>query len=162
MNPLEEKQKPEKTDEKKMKKVPDLEVIDDKSMDKKLIIIGIVILVAGGIITGYFLSKSSNPAVLSMAGINSTKVVKTDKIVGSLDEKAFPDPAEGTLEKGGIDGEGTHKLVRDGGPSRTVYMTSSVINMDDYVGKKVKVWGETFAAQKAGWLMDVGRLEVLE
>lgn len=162
MDPLEEKQKSEKTDQKKAKEMPDLEVTSDKPMDKKLIILGIIILVAAGIITGYFLSKSSNPAVLSMAGTNSTKVVKTDKVVGSLDESTFSDSAEGTLEKGGIDGEGTHKLVRDGGPSQTVYMTSSVINMDDYVGKKVKVWGETFAAQKAGWLMDVGRLEVLE
>jgi hypothetical protein len=26
----------------------------------------------------------------------------------------------------------------------------------------VKVWGETFKGQKAGWLMDVGRVKVME
>jgi hypothetical protein len=30
------------------------------------------------------------------------------------------------------------------------------------VGKKVRVYGQTFAGQKAGWLMDVGYIEVLE
>jgi hypothetical protein len=30
------------------------------------------------------------------------------------------------------------------------------------VGKKVQVWGETFKGQKAGWLMDVGRIKALE
>ena len=27
---------------------------------------------------------------------------------------------------------------------------------------KVKVWGETFKGQTAGWLMDVGRVQVVE
>jgi len=26
---------------------------------------------------------------------------------------------------------------------------------------EVKIWGETFKAQKAGWLMDVGRVEIV-
>ncbi len=68
----------------------------------------------------------------------------------------------GTLEKGGIDGEGTHKLIREGGESQTAYLTSSIIDLDPLVGKKVQVWGETFKGQKAGWLMDVGRVKVLE
>ena len=29
-------------------------------------------------------------------------------------------------------------------------------------GKKIKVWGQTQTAQYAGWLMDVGRVEVAE
>jgi len=37
-----------------------------------------------------------------------------------------------------------------------------VIDLEKFVGRKVKVWGQTFAAQKAGWLMDVGKLKVLE
>ena len=53
----------------------------------------------------------------------------------------------GDFAKGGIDGEGTHKLIRDGGPSKTAYLTSSVIDLDQFVGKKVKIWGETRAAQ---------------
>jgi hypothetical protein len=39
-------------------------------------------------------------------------------------------------------------------------MTSSVVDLSLVLDKKVKVWGETQAAQKAGWLMDVGRVEV--
>jgi hypothetical protein len=27
---------------------------------------------------------------------------------------------------------------------------------------EVKIWGETFKGQQAGWLMDVGRVEVIE
>ena len=34
--------------------------------------------------------------------------------------------------------------------------------MLDYIDKKIKVWGQTQTAQYAGWLMDVGRVEVLE
>ena len=37
-------------------------------------------------------------------------------------------------------------------------LTSVNIDLD----KKVKVWGETNTAQEAGWLMDVGKLELLE
>jgi hypothetical protein len=66
------------------------------------------------------------------------------------------------LEEGGIDGEGTHHLVRDGGPSKSVYLTSTVIDLDSFAGKKVKVWGETISARKAGWLMDVGKIKIIE
>ena len=27
---------------------------------------------------------------------------------------------------------------------------------------EVQIWGETFKGQKAGWLMDVGRIKVIE
>ncbi len=84
------------------------------------------------------------------------------QVYGSSDEKSFKDSAEGTLEKGGVDGEGSHKLIRPGGDSQTVYITSSIINLDQFSGRKVKVWGQTYKAQKAGWLMDVGRVEIVE
>lgn len=117
-------------------------------------------LVLLGLGTGYLLSRSTN---LSGAGAGPTSgMIKTEKVEGSADAKTFKDSAEGTIEKGGINGEGTHKLLRKGGPSQTAYLVSSVVDMDSYVGKKVKVWGETFAAKKASWLMDVGKIEVLE
>lgn len=116
-----------------------------------------VVLILLGLGTGYVLASKSTPA----AGPNSTpEVVKTDKVVGSTDTKTFKDSAEGKIEKGGVDGEGTHKLVRSGGASQTVYLISSVVDLDQFVGKNVKVWGETFAAEKAGWLMDVGKVEI--
>lgn len=118
-----------------------------------------VVLVLLGVGTGYLLSRST--AGIALPG-QSAGYVKTEKVAGVTDTKTFKDSAEGTIQKGGIDGEGTHKLVRQGGDSQTAYLVSSVINLDDYEGKHVKVWGETFAAQKAAWLMDVGKIEVLQ
>jgi hypothetical protein len=82
--------------------------------------------------------------------------------VGVADESTFRDSTEGELDKGGIDGEGSHHLTRPGGDSQTVYITSSIIDLDQFIGKKVKIWGETLASEKAGWFMDVGKLEILE
>lgn len=86
--------------------------------------------------------------------------VKVGDIFGSADEKIFKDPATGVLDKGGFNGEGTHKLIRAGGVSQTVYLTSSTIDLDALVGHQVTIWGETFKGQKVGWLMDVGRAKV--
>lgn len=119
-----------------------------------------VVLVLLGVGTGYLLSRSTK--LTSESGGETGAMIKTEKVEGIADTKTFKDSAEGTMEKGGINGEGTHKLLREGGPSQTAYLVSSVIDLDTYVGKKVKVWGETFAAQKAAWLMDVGKIEVLE
>ncbi len=119
-----------------------------------------VILMLLGIGTGYLLSRNTK---LTGSPIGqSSGMIKTEKVQGLADTKTFKDSAEGTIEKGGINGEGTHKLIREGGPSQTAYLVSSVVELDSYIGKKVKVWGETFAAQKAAWLMDVGKIEILE
>jgi len=126
---------------------------------KALPLTAAILVILAGIGSGFILSQ--NQINLPSVG-GKPKVIKTEKMVGSTDVKTFKDTAEGTLEKGGIDGEGTHKLLRPGGESQTVFLTSSIINLDDYIGKRVRVWGETFAAQKAGWLMDVGRVEVLK
>ena len=117
------------------------------------------ILVLLGVGTGYLLSgsKAVEPPIEEAGGY-----IKTDTVAGISDEQTFKDSAEGVMEKGGINGEGTHRLIREGGESQTAYLVSSVVNLDDYVGKKVKVWGETFAAQKASWLMDVGKIELLQ
>lgn len=131
------------------------------SKAERIVTIGVfVVLVLLGFGTGYLLSRSAKFTNESAAG--TPGMIKTEKIEGISDTKTFKDSAEGIIEKGGINGEGTHKLVREGGPSQTAYLVSSVVDMDSYVGKKVKVWGETFAAQKASWLMDVGKIEVLE
>ena len=127
---------------------------------RKVTIAVYITLVLLGVGTGFLLSRST--VTTNKETTQESKMVKTDKVEGVSDTKNFKDSAEGTLEKGGINGEGTHKLVREGGPSQTAYLVSSVVDLDSYVGKKVKVWGETFAAQKAAWLMDVGKIEILE
>ena len=131
-----------------------------KSNGKKNLIMGVVVLViiGAGILSGYLLAGKRETG-----GINViTEEVAKGKEVGSKDTKAFPDNATGVIEKGGLDGEGTHKLIREGGPSQTVYLTSSTIDLDQFDGKKVEIWGETFRGQKAGWFMDVGRVKVIE
>jgi len=131
-----------------------------KDGTKFFALVASVLVVGAGVLTGYILSQRGGEVMfLNKGGL--PKMIKSERMVGSTDEKSFRDVAEGRLEKGGIDGEGTHKLIRPGGESQSVYLTSSVIDLDEYVGKKVRVWGETFTAQKAGWLMDVGRIEIL-
>lgn len=148
-----------KSEEDKEELVHPLEKSTKIISSKSTIILGAILVIFAGIGTGFFLSRSQS----EFAGGGKTKMIKTQKMAGSTDTKAFPDQAEGILEKGGIDGEGTHKLIRDPkNPAQTAYLTSSVVNLDDFVGKKVRIWGQTFAAQKAGWLIDVGRVEVME
>ena len=66
------------------------------------------------------------------------------------------------MEEGGIGGEGTYHLIRGSGPSQYAYLTSSVIDLGSFVGKKVQIWGETVSGKKAGWLIDVGKIKVVE
>ena len=132
---------------------------------KKAPILLFVILLVLGIGTGFLVSKAvGSGGTVKMIGSDG-KIISTTaqkgQIYGSKDEKTFKDNAQGTLKAGGIDGEGAYHLERPGGESQNVYLTSSVIDLSQFVGKKVKVWGETNAAQSAGWLMDVGRLQLL-
>ncbi len=129
-----------------------------------LLPIFLILLVIGlGIFSGYYFgSKSQQKEETQLSTeVSSEKIVKGSEF-GSSDLSKFKDTAVGVLEKNGLDGEGTHKLIRDGGPSQTVYLTSSVLDLDQFVGRKIQVWGETFQAQKAGWFMDVGRIKVIE
>ncbi len=132
---------------------------EGKIMSKQavLIFIGIIIL---GIGTGFLLApKKSDVTTVT----DTTKLANLPKgsVFGSQDEKAFKDSAEGILREGGIEGEGSHRLERPGGESQNVYITSSVLDLNQLVGKKIKVWGQTNTAQTAGWLMDVGRAQIL-
>lgn len=134
-----------------------------KLIKRILPLLAILVAIGLGVFTGfYFGGKGSAVHLPGLRG-----VVPKDKIVkgsefGSKDLSKFKDTAMGVLESGGLDGEGTHKLIREGGPSQTVYLTSSVLDLEQFVGKKIQIWGETFQAQKAGWLMDVGRIKILE
>jgi hypothetical protein len=137
------------------------DINEDAPMVKKtntVIVLGYLLLVVLGVATGFILSGKSGQSL----GILSAKpsVINNGKQAGSTDTATFKDSAVGVLQKGGLDGEGTHQLVRDGGPSQTAYLISSVVDLDQFVGKKVKVWGQTLAAKKAPWLLDVGKIEV--
>lgn len=122
----------------------------------------VLLVIVGGIGTGWTVSKGDILGANQENVAPGAEISSGGKEVGIDDSKTFRDSAQGTLEEGGIDGEGTHKLVRDGGPSQTVYLTSSVVDLDQFAGKRIEVWGETLGSKKAGWLMDVGRVKVLE
>lgn len=125
---------------------------------KPLLFAVAVALVISGVIVGFLLTKVPK----KVNGSSTSAMINTATEVGSTDTQTFRDTATGTLESGGLNGEGTHKLVRDGGPSQTVYLISSIVDLEQYSGSKVQIWGETIKAQKAPWLMDVGRLKILE
>lgn len=126
----------------------------------------LAIAAVAGIGTGFGISrlnaKTPSIEVQNMTVGSPTDQINVDDVFGSPNEEIFKDSAEGVVVEGGIGGEGSHYLARPGGVSQNVYMTSSSVDLEKFVGTKVKVWGETFSAQKAGWLMDVGRVKVLE
>jgi len=117
--------------------------------------LGLAIFV--GIVFGFLLTKIP----LKTSSRQALKSNDVQQKTGISDKKTFKDKAEGVLKEGGIDGEGNFHLERPGGPSQNVYLTSSAVDLSKYIGKKVRVWGKTFTGQKAGWLMDVGLVEVL-
>lgn len=123
-----------------------------------------IALLVLGISTGYFLSTNgpTAPVIIKQAGQSGSTTISKGQTVGSDDTKTFSDAVQGVVKTGGIEGEGEYHLERPGGISQNVYMTSSIVDLSQFEGKKVKVWGKTYESEKAGWLMDVGRVQLLE
>ncbi len=123
----------------------------------KLLLTVVVVSVVLGVLTGYILSNKSTGGGLP-AGLGAP-AAKT----AQQDNKTFKDFAEGVVkvrpepEDPTEYTEGTHTLVRESAVS--VALTSSVVDLSKYEGKRVKVFGETQKALKEGWLMDVGKVE---
>lgn len=153
-------------------KLPKKELIHDFNSSKgkrlsipKNIIFTVVVMLILGIGTGYIASNLSGSTTQGPLSVDnegaSVGKIKKGFTAGVEDVSAFPDTAEGVVREGGIDGEGEYHLERPGGESQNVYMTSSAVDLSQFVGKKIKVWGQTNSAKTAGWLMDVGKIEVL-
>lgn len=136
---------------------------ESKSVSASIAFLTFFVMILLGLGAGFFFSKSKSATTTSMTSTNGSpaSIVK-GTIYGSSDTTTFKDTTTGTLQNGGIKGEGQFHLVRSGGDSQTVYMTSSLVDLSQFVGHKVTVWGQTQKAQTAGWLMDVGRVEVVE
>lgn len=144
---------------------PGKKSFDFEGLKNRKLFLGIAIfLVVGlGVLSGWLLSGGgSGSSGQIQTEVSEGQKPKKGEEFGVQDKEAFSDHAVGEIAQGGINGEGTHHLLREGGPSQTVFLFSSVLNLDDFVGRKVEVWGETFSAEKAGWLMDVGKLKVLD
>ncbi len=122
-----------------------------------IIVIGVAVIL--GIVTGYTLSnKDSGGLKTAGLGNQAAKNPQSDTRTfrdfadGVIKPRPKPDPEEYV--------EGTHLLEREG--AVPVALTSSVVDLSLYEGKKVKVFGETQKALKEGWLMDVGKVEEIK
>lgn len=133
----------------------------NKKSPMPMIVVALLVILAG-IGTGYFLAGGSSAQTGGDSPKVSENMVQTENEAGVADEGEYGEPAEGNLEEGGLDGEGTHHLVRPGGETQTVYLTSTVIDLASYEGKKVQIWGQTFKGKKSGWFMDVVKLKVVQ
>ncbi len=127
----------------------------------KILVAVLVISVILGTLTGYILTTKS-PAKLKSNGQNGNQPPKS----AGQDTRTFKDFAEGTIKAKPTPkdptqySEGTHFLERES--AAPVALTSSVVDLSKYEGKKVKVFGETQKALKEGWLMDVGKVEEIK
>jgi len=138
--------------------------LEGEKLNKVFSTISIIVVLFLGILSGYFLArKSSGKSVLLSGGGKTNQKFNYSKgqEFGIIKNLMAKDTATGIIESGGLDGEGTHHLVREGGPSQTVYLTSSALDLDRFTGQKVQIWGETNKLQKAGWFMDVLKIKIL-
>lgn len=148
---MDESQDPQE-EEKITKKISTSEVFTKPLLG---VMIAAVVL---GVATGYILSQKSVSKV-------TNPLVGTPK-TPQQDIRTFRDFAEGVVKTRPAPSnpseyvEGTHLLQREG--AVPVALTSSVVDLSQYEGKKVKVFGETQKALKEGWLMDVGRVEEIK
>lgn len=159
MEQVQEQTQPQSQPQEKEAVLHDLAPKQSSFFSPAIVAVFLVVILLG-IITGYVVSQRGGKTV-SSATLGSS-VVQKGTAYGSNDTQTFKDTTEGVLQKGGIDGEGQYHLVRPGGDSQNVYLTSSLVDLSQFISHKVKVWGQTQKAQQAGWLMDVGRLEVEE
>jgi hypothetical protein len=132
----------------------------------------IVLVIAVG--TGYLISRlvpysasknasllSGESGAISTENITDKSAIEVGKLYGDT-STVFKDSAVGIIEKGSINGVGTHILNREGGDSQRASLTSSVVDLDLFIGRKVEVKGETNASKQTSWLLDVGSVKVLE
>lgn len=136
----------------------------------------LVIIVSLSVASGFWLSRlfplNNSPGSELSSSDLSSQALSTDRISGSSDlkigqlygntSKEFKDSAQGTVESGNINGEGTHILIRPGGDDQRVSLISSAVDLDLFVGRDVEIKGETNYSNKTGWLLDVGTIKILK
>lgn len=120
------------------------------------IVLGVALIL--GLTTGYILANKQPSSI--------TKIANQAPKAAQQDTQTFRDFSEGVIKPKPTPkdpseySEGTHILERD--RQTPVALTSSVVDLSQYEGKKVKVYGETQKALKEGWLMDVGKIEEIK
>lgn len=122
----------------------------------------IIIVVVIGIATGFVLSTKNKPSIAGKILLEGEGI--SPEIQENLSQ-TFSDEAQGVLEKNTeLDryAQGPWILIRPGGDDQRAFLTSTVLDLDEYIGKEVKVFGETFGSSQVGWLLDVGKVEVID
>ena len=142
--------------------VSELSAVPKNSKISKFVpMIILLILISAGVFSGLILSsRSKNLAIQQSSIVDDANLNPEQKQAAQVVTR---DSAEGTIEKNDDyeeTAQGQWKLIRAGGESQTAYLTSSYIDLDQFVGKKVKVFGETLGTDKVAWLMDVAKVEV--
>lgn len=133
---------------------PFLSTDDPKRMLTGVVVAALIL----GTATGYILSTKGGTKTPGLQ-------VGTPK-TAQQDTHTFRDFAEGVVKAKVQPSdpseyfEGTHVLERK--DAIPVALTSSVVDLTKFEGKKVKVYGETQKAIKEGWLMDVGKVEEIK
>ena len=134
------------------------------SKNTLFVVIASFLVVLVGVGTGWLLAgKPASKGAGEEVAVTGTGMVEKQGEAGVEDTSEFDaKEIEGKLVEGGISGEGTHHLEREGGESQNVYLTSSVVDLQSFVGKRVKIWGQSMSGKNAGWLVDVGKIKVVE
>lgn len=125
------------------------------------LVVGAVMIVLMGSVVGYGLSRSKITKA-SKEGNISPGQIKTSTEAGYQDTKLFESIVTGVIKKGGLQGDGTHSLIQDSNPKNPAALLSSVVDLDEYIDKHVQVWGRSQKGLKAAWLLEVGRVKILE
>jgi len=143
--------------------------------DKITLFSTIAIIVAIGVASGFWLSRffpgrgnyqsplftSGESRPISADTISDSAQLKVGQVYGNVNGN-FKDEAVGVIESGGVNGEGTHTLIRPGGEDQKAALTSSVLDLDMFVDRKVEIKGETNDSRQAGWFLDVGSIKIIE
>ncbi len=137
----------------------------------KIILIILLLSIPTGLLLSRLAPKKNSPKTspsiqtktdtISTESIQNKDEIQVDKIYGNSSAE-FTDAAIGTIEAGSINGVGTHILEREGGATQRASLTSSTVDLDLFVGRKVEIKGQTNASNKTGWFLDVGTVKVLE
>ena len=95
---------------------------DMKVNQKKIVAIISFVAIAAGFGTGFGAFKLNTKTSVTESPQADQQIagdeIKVDDVFGIKDDKTFDTAAEGYLVKGGIDGEGSHSLLREGGDSQ--------------------------------------------
>jgi len=136
-------------------------------MSKKTVFIIVIIVFVFSILISFssFIfvpSSKERPKTIREEIKERQKAIETDVLYG--EEETEKSSIEGVVHKleASIYMEGTHYLEA-GGITLTLLESTYDINLDKYIGKNVKIWGDTrMTIEGDGVITDVKRIEIVD